>query len=54
VPLTQAILGEMANASSQTVTRFVERAVMAGWIVWSYGRVRILDFGQILAFAAGD
>jgi hypothetical protein len=30
------MLGEMANASSQTVTRFVERAVKAGWIVWSY------------------
>ncbi len=54
VPLTQALLGEMANASSQTVTRFVDRAVKAGWIVWTYGRVRILDFGQLLAFAAGD
>jgi CRP-like cAMP-binding protein len=53
VPLTQAMLGEMANASSQTVTRFVDRAVKAGWIVWSYGRVRILDVGQLLAFAAG-
>jgi CRP/FNR family transcriptional regulator, cyclic AMP receptor protein len=54
VPLTQALLGEMANASSQTVTRFVDRAVKAGWIVWTYGRVRILDFGQLLAFAACD
>jgi CRP-like cAMP-binding protein len=54
VPLTQAMLGEMANASSQTVTRFVDRAVKAGWIVWTYGRVRILDFRQLLAFAAGE
>lgn len=54
VPLTQGLLGEMANASSQTVTRFVNRAGKAGWIVWTYGRVRILDFGQLLAFAAGD
>lgn len=53
VPLTQALLGEMANASPQTVTRFVDRAVQAGWIVWTYGRVRILDFRQLLAFAAG-
>jgi CRP-like cAMP-binding protein len=53
VPLTQAMLSEMANASPQTVTRFVDRAVKAGWIVWSYGRVRILDFAQLLAFAAG-
>jgi len=54
VPLTQAMLGEMANASSQTVARFVDRAVKAGWIVWAYGRVRILDFGRLLAFAAGE
>jgi CRP-like cAMP-binding protein len=53
VPLTQAILGEMANASSQTVTRFVDRAVRAGWIAWTYGRVRILDFGRLSAFASG-
>jgi CRP-like cAMP-binding protein len=54
VPLTQAMFGEMANASSQTVKRFVDRAVKAGWIVWSYGRVRILDFGRLSAFAAGE
>jgi CRP-like cAMP-binding protein len=54
VPLTQSILGEMANASSQTVTRFVDRAVKAGWIVWTYGRVRILDVGRLSAFAAGE
>lgn len=54
VPLTQAMLGEMANASSQTVARFVDRAVKAGWIVWTYGRVRILDVEQLSAFAAGE
>jgi hypothetical protein len=54
VPLTQSILGEMANASSQTVTRFVDWAVKAGWIVWTYGRVRILDVGRLSAFAAGE
>lgn len=54
VPLTQAMLGEMANASSHTVTRFVDRAVKAGWIVWTYGRVRILDCGQLVTFAAGE
>jgi CRP-like cAMP-binding protein len=54
VALTQALLGEMANASPQTVTRFIDRAVKAGWIVWTYGRVRILDLGQLLAFAAAE
>jgi CRP-like cAMP-binding protein len=51
VPLTQALLGEMANASSQTVTRFLDRAVKAGWIVWTYGRVRILDLKRLSPFA---
>ena len=53
VPLTQAMLGELANTSPHTVARFVERAVKAGWIDWKYGRVRILEFGQLAAFAAG-
>jgi CRP-like cAMP-binding protein len=53
VPLTQAILAELANASPQTVARFVDRAVNAGWIEWKYGRVRIVNIGQLAAFAAG-
>jgi CRP-like cAMP-binding protein len=52
VPLTQAMLAELANASPHTVARFVERAVKAGWIEWSYGRVRIMEFEQLTAFAA--
>lgn len=54
VPLTQAILAQLANASPHTVARFVERAGKAGWIDWKYGRVRILDLGQVTAFAAGQ
>jgi CRP-like cAMP-binding protein len=54
VPLTQAMLAELGNASSHTVARFVDRAARAGWIDWSYGRVRILDIGQLAAFAAGQ
>jgi len=54
VPLTQAMLAELGNASSHTVARFVDRAVRAGWIDWRYGRVRILDIGQLAAFAAGQ
>jgi CRP/FNR family transcriptional regulator, cyclic AMP receptor protein len=53
VALTQAMLAELANASSHTVARFVERVVKAGLIDWRYGRVRILDFERLLAFAAG-
>lgn len=53
VPLTQAILAQLANASPHTVARFVERAVKSGWIDWKYGRVRILNLGEITAFAAG-
>jgi CRP/FNR family transcriptional regulator, cyclic AMP receptor protein len=54
VPLTQGMLAELANASRQTVARFVERAAQAGWIDWSYGRVRILDIAGLTAFAAGQ
>jgi CRP/FNR family cyclic AMP-dependent transcriptional regulator len=54
VPLTQAMLAELANASPNTVARFVDRAVQAGWIEWRYGRVRIPDIGQLAAFAAGQ
>jgi CRP/FNR family transcriptional regulator, cyclic AMP receptor protein len=43
VPLTQALLAELANASPQTVARFVDRAAQAGLIDWRYGRVRVLD-----------
>jgi CRP/FNR family cyclic AMP-dependent transcriptional regulator len=54
VPLTQAVLGELANTSPHTVARFVNRAVKAGWIDWRYGRVRIVELGQLAAFAAGQ
>jgi CRP-like cAMP-binding protein len=53
VPLTQAMLAELGNASSHTVARFVERFVQAGWIAWSYGRVRIVDPKALAAFAQG-
>jgi CRP-like cAMP-binding protein len=53
VLLTQAMLAELANASSHTVSRFVERIVKAGWIDWRYRRVRIRDAPALAAFAAG-
>jgi CRP-like cAMP-binding protein len=54
VPLTQAMLAELANASPHTVSRFVERAVATGLIDWKYGRVRILDLARLTAFGAGQ
>jgi CRP/FNR family cyclic AMP-dependent transcriptional regulator len=53
VPLTQTLLGELANASPHTVARFVDRASRAGLIDWRYGRVRILDVLALADFAAG-
>ncbi len=53
IPLTQSLLGELANASPHTVARFVEKAGRAGLIEWRYGRVRILDVIALASFAAG-
>jgi CRP-like cAMP-binding protein len=53
VPLTQSLLGELANASPHTVARFVEKVAGAGMIEWNYGRVRIIDVHSLSAFAAG-
>jgi CRP-like cAMP-binding protein len=53
-PLTQALLGELANASPHTVARFVDRASKDGLIDWRYGRVRILNVEALAAFAAGE
>jgi CRP-like cAMP-binding protein len=54
VPLTQTLLGELANASPHTVARFVNRASQAGLIDWRYGRVRILDVLSLADFATGE
>lgn len=53
VPLTQGLLAELANASTHTVSRFVDRCVDANWIGWKYRRVRILDRAALSAFASG-
>jgi CRP-like cAMP-binding protein len=54
VPLTQALLADLANASPHTVARFVDRATRSGFILWRYGHVRVLDIGGLAAFAAGE
>jgi CRP-like cAMP-binding protein len=53
VPLTQTLLGDLANASPNTVARFVDRASQTGLIEWRYGRVRILNVLALAEFAAG-
>lgn len=50
-PLTQELLGQLANASRRTVARFVTRATRQGWISWRYGQVRILDPRGLERFA---
>jgi CRP/FNR family transcriptional regulator, cyclic AMP receptor protein len=54
VPLTQALLAELANTSAHTVARFADRASQAGLIDWRYGRVRILNVQSLADFAAGE
>lgn len=54
VPLTQALLAELANASAHTVARFVDWASQAGLIDWRYSRVRILNVQSLADFAAGE
>jgi CRP-like cAMP-binding protein len=41
--LTQAQVGEMANADRQVVNRALKRLEAHGWIGVSYGRIRIVD-----------
>jgi CRP-like cAMP-binding protein len=53
VPLTQALLAELGNASPHTVARFIERVGQAGWIDWKYRRLRIMNLPALEAFAAG-
>lgn len=54
VPLTRSLLAELANASSHTVARFVDRASQAGLIEWRYGRVHIVNVVSLANFVAGQ
>lgn len=48
--LTQAQLGEMANAERKVVNRALSRMEREGWLVVSYGRIRLVDRDAIDAF----
>jgi CRP-like cAMP-binding protein len=51
IQLTQAQLGEMANADRQVVNRVLKRFEAEGWVHVSYGRIRIADAAAIREFA---
>lgn len=51
VHLTQAQLGEMANADRQVVNRALKRLEANGWIHVSYGRIDIVDEAALGSFA---
>lgn len=52
--LTQADLGEMANASRHHVNRVLRQFMKAGWIETGYNRVRLLDVPGLSAFATRE
>lgn len=49
--LTQAQLGEMANAERQMVNRVLKRLEGHGWLQVSYGRIAIVDRAALREFA---
>lgn len=49
--LTQADLGEMANASRHSVNRALGQFTRAGWIAKNYSHIRILDVAALSGFA---
>lgn len=51
VRLTQAQLGEMANAERKVVNRALSRMVARGWLDVSYGRIRLLAPDALDAFS---
>lgn len=54
VPITQAGLGGMANASRKQVNAALARFAAQGWVEHSYRAIRVLDAKALLHFAAGD
>ncbi|MCF1710996.1 Crp/Fnr family transcriptional regulator [Tabrizicola sp. J26] len=49
--LTQAQLGEMANADRQVVNRVLKRFEALGWLRVAYGQIEILDATALRSFA---
>jgi CRP-like cAMP-binding protein len=53
-PLTQQLIGDLSNASRDTVNRVLASLAGRGWISWRYGRAYILDVEALAAFAAAS
>ncbi|WP_448577610.1 Crp/Fnr family transcriptional regulator [Thermaurantiacus sp.] len=53
-PITQAALGEMANASRNLVNRALGDLEARGWIKVGYNRVRVIDWQAICSFVNDD
>lgn len=51
--ITQAELGEMANASRNHTNRTLDQFRKAGWITLGYNRIIILDAAALAAYAEG-
>ncbi len=54
IPVTQADLGAMANASRKQVNAALTEFAEYGWVERSYRSIRVIDAGALLRFAAGD
>jgi CRP-like cAMP-binding protein len=52
--LTQAVLGEMANASRHHVNRVLGDFEREGWIAKSYNHIRVLDADALADFAFAE
>ena len=53
-PITQAALGEMANASRKLVNRVLGQLEARGWIETGYYRVKIIAPDAMIAFVNAD
>jgi len=51
VQINQIEIGEMANASRDSVSRVIQQFKENGWIISHYNRIRITDAAGLLAFA---
>ncbi|QLQ20420.1 MAG: Crp/Fnr family transcriptional regulator [Exiguobacterium profundum] len=51
--LTQAQLGEMANAERQVVNRVLKALAVRGWLTLGYGQVTVTDRAGLEAFVRG-
>lgn len=54
IPLTQAEVGIMANASRKQVNAALKRFAQAGWLDHSYRNIVVTNAAALRAFAAGE